>query len=131
MSRSARKQINEAWAALERTADSIGPASSFLLRAFNSAVEGERLHRRGSGRYVESVATAARYFVLKWALEGSRKHPKARSWADVGSRRLDYIYGMALGETLAAEGKRGAAFPDPKAIETLDYQTHIVGGLPF
>jgi hypothetical protein len=123
-----REIIARAYAALERASDPDSDASSLLRRATDAATEGEKTHRRHgpSGRYRESVETAARYFVVKWFLD---PHP-VKSARDAAALRLDCLYASALHAVLL--DRMGRDFPALQksldAAAAIDYCAHIVGG---
>lgn len=94
-----------------------------LERALKAALEGEREHRASYdvetyGRPQQSVDAAAKYFVVKWAVE-----PAAVSDAlQACEVRQDCLYASALGVWAR---RRGTPFVVEGRFWDIDYAEHI------
>lgn len=120
------KTINECWYAFDRQTS--GLPIGLVDRALVAAREGERAHRRmgrGLSAYRVSVDTAARYFVLKWALDVPRH---TGGLEGIASLRLDALLGHGIGAMLKRQGRHGDAFPRHLAaqLREIDYARDFV-----
>lgn len=120
-------KIHNAFGHLEAAVDRTNSeAQRCLYRALKAAEEGERRHRRGgpSGTtsvYLQSVATAARYFVLKWACQHDASELTSASAA--AALREDALFAAAVREHLDKAGRWPFA---SNPVEGIDYTKDIV-----
>lgn len=131
--------IDDAYRALERICAHSTEADRLLTRAYQAAYDGEVEHE-GFGRHLlghqppqlQSRLTRARYFVVKWVLEGG---PEVGDWYTASTVRLDALYGYALRSYLSNH----ARYLDPpsvffdwagkhEAVLELDYARDLSGG---
>jgi len=120
-------RISVAYTALARVAEGHTEADRLLQRAYQAALEGERIHRklgRGLNRYRLSADMTARYFVIKWF----REPGKVKDALDATRLRTDCLYASALRNLLEITDATVLApvWPLVAACSDIDYTTHIV-----
>lgn len=104
-----RKAINTAFGEIEVIYEPHrGWGRDYLCRALDAATEGEKEHTRfgtrmfcRKPRQAQPQAVRARYFVLKWTLEGpTNKLDNPASWEEIMSVRADCQWSWALRDCL-------------------------------
>jgi hypothetical protein len=110
-----KRIVDVAYRRLEAMSHATTETQQLFARAIEAARAGEK-HTRAhawvkTGRYRQSIETAARYFVCKWYVDLAR----CESARDAAAMRLDCLYATALREALGVQSSL------IEAVNQLDY----------